>query len=147
MVLLLLPVRGPKSQSDVAWEVERSCRSESKPYAGRGNGKYRKQQGGKHFDASKCEGWEKKKKKKPASNAREDKLSTICASQPPIRPSRSFPPAISRPILQRLQRVRCALRALMRPISLSILLPFHLGASSRFTGIFLYPKLLFNYFE
>ena len=25
--------------------------------------KYRKQQGGKHFDASKCEGWEKKKKK------------------------------------------------------------------------------------
>ena len=36
-------------------------------------------------------------------------------------------PAISQPILQRLQRVRCALRALMMPISLSILLPFHLG--------------------
>ena len=48
----------------MVWKVERSCRSESKPYAGRGNGKYRKQQGGKHFDASKCEGWEKKKKKK-----------------------------------------------------------------------------------
>ena len=34
-------------------------------------------------------------------------------------PSRSFLPAISQPILQRLQRVRCALRALMMPISLS----------------------------
>ena len=42
-------------------------------------------------------------------------------------PSRSLLPAISQPILQRLQRVRCALRALMMPISLSILLPFHLG--------------------
>ena len=51
-----------KSQFDVVWKVERSCRSESKSYAGRGNGKYRKQQGGKHFDVSKCEGWEKKKK-------------------------------------------------------------------------------------
>ena len=49
-------------------------------------------------------------------------------------------PAISQPILQRLQRVRCALRALMMPISLYILLPYHLSASSRFTGIFLYPK-------
>ena len=55
-------------------------------------------------------------------------------------PSRSFLPAISQPILQRLQRVRCALRALMMPISLSY--SFYrstLGASSRFTGIFLYP--------
>ena len=137
---MLLPVRGPKSQSDVAWEVERNCRSESKPYAGRGNGKYRKQQGGKHFDASKCEGWEKKKKKKLPSNAQCVVTTDELCLRAIHRPSRSFLPAISRPILQRLQRVRCALRALMMPISLYILLPYHLSASSRFTGIFLYPK-------
>ncbi len=131
-----------KSQSDVAWEVERSCRSESKPYAGRGNGKYRKQQGGKHFDKSKCEGWEEEEEEEEEAERMRGPRSTSCEfSITTHRSSRSFPPAISRPILQRLQRVRCALRALMRPISLSILLPFHLGASSRFTGIFQYPKL------
>ena len=118
--------------------MERSCRSESKPYAGRGNGKYRKQQGGKHFDASKCEGWEKEEEEGEASPCRHRRQ--LVPARPLSLPSRSFPPAISRPILQRLQRVRCALRALMMPISLSILLPYHLSASSRFTGIFLYPK-------
>ena len=39
----------------------------------------------------------------------------------------------------------CALRALMMPISLSILLPYHLSASSRFTGIFQYPKHTLKY--
>ena len=125
LLLLLLPVRGPKSQSDVVWKVERSCRSESKPYAGRGNGKYRKQQGGKHFDASKCEGWEKEEEEGEASPRRHRQQ--LVPARPLSLPSRSFPPAISRPILQRLQRVRCALRALMMPISLSILLPFHFG--------------------
>ena len=124
-VLLLPPVRGPKSQSDVVWKVERSCRSESKPYPGRGNGKYRKQQGGKHFDASKCEGWEKEEEQGEALPRRRRRQ--LVPARPLSLPSRSFPPAISRPILQRLQRVRCALRALMMPISLSILLPSHFG--------------------
>ena len=103
----------------MVWKVERSCRSESKPYAGRGNGKYRKQQGGKHFDASKCEGWEKEEEEGEASPRRHRRQ--LVPARPLSLPSRSFPPAISRPILQRLQRVRCALRALMMPMSLSTL--------------------------
>ena len=77
-------------QSDVAWEVEQSCRSESKPYAGRGNGKYRKQQGGKHFDASKCEGWEKKKKKLTSNAQRGHHRRVVVHSHSSVRLDLSY---------------------------------------------------------
>ena len=66
----------------------------------------------------------KKKKEKPRGPRDASRLLVSC---PLVFRLDLILPAISQPILQRLQRVRCALRALMMPISLSILLPFHLG--------------------
>ena len=90
----------------------------SKPYAGRGNGKYRKQQGGKHFDASKCKGWEKEEGEEIRGHG-DACAARLLVSCPLVFRLDLILPAISQPILQRLQRVRCALRALMMPISLS----------------------------
>ena len=64
--------------------------SESKPYAGRGNGKYRKQQGGKHFDASKCKGWEKKKAKNVGAAVTSVPIDDLC----PVVFRLTFLPAI-----------------------------------------------------
>ena len=82
-----------------------------------------KQQGGKHFGVrmnDEVRGWEKQKATLPPLD---DKC--FAASRRPRVLLISLSPALSRPILQRLRRVRRALRALMMQISRSVG-PFHL---------------------